>query len=196
MRITNKLRDLLVSKAIENSPLNKKEAELEKLISEQADVIRLEVIGGKETEKAIIRFFKNSEKMLESFPIRVGGIFSPYGSHITINYQGRYHPIDLGEPTKIIPFNKVVISSANEAMDRYENLLTQRDECRASIIALESNIYAVLKSVTTIKQLLKVWPDAKDLLPDPKSKESTLPAIPIKELNKQLGLPLDTPNAA
>lgn len=196
MRITNKLRDLLVSKAIKNSPLNKKRTELRELITEQADVIRLEIIGGKETEKAIIRFFENSEKMLESFPVKVGGIFSPYGSYFTINYQGKRHLIDLGKPAKIIPTDNVVMPSANEAMDRYENLLTQREECRDSIETLRTNIYAVLKSVTTIKQLLKIWPDAKDLLPTPESKESTLPAIPIKELNKQLGLPLDTPNAA
>ncbi|MFN0682916.1 Nmad5 family putative nucleotide modification protein, partial [Escherichia coli] len=47
-----------------------------------------------------------------------------------------------------------------------------------------------LNSVTTVKRLIEVWPESKELLPKEADKASTaLPALRVEDLNKMIGLP-------
>lgn len=56
--------------------------------------------------------------------------------------------------------------------------------------SLYKSTFGVLHSVTTVKKLIQVWPEVKETveqfiaLPTP-----NLPALPVGELNKKLGLP-------
>ncbi|MFT7963069.1 Nmad5 family putative nucleotide modification protein, partial [Salmonella enterica] len=44
--------------------------------------------------------------------------------------------------------------------------------------------------VTTVKRLIEVWPESKELLPKEADKASTaLPALRVEDLNKMIGLP-------
>lgn len=58
----------------------------------------------------------------------------------------------------------------------------------ASIVA---SVEAVVNSVTTERKLLKVWPEAKELLPKASeiAQKANLPALRIEELNSIVGLP-------
>ncbi|MFA2284800.1 Nmad5 family putative nucleotide modification protein, partial [Escherichia coli] len=50
--------------------------------------------------------------------------------------------------------------------------------------------WAALNSVTTVKRLIEVWPESKELLPKEADKASTaLPALRVEDLNKMIGLP-------
>ncbi|ELV4980379.1 hypothetical protein SHB81_000001, partial [Escherichia coli] len=52
------------------------------------------------------------------------------------------------------------------------------------------NVWAALNSVTTVKRLIEVWPESKELLPKEADKASTaLPALRVEDLNKMIGLP-------
>lgn len=55
---------------------------------------------------------------------------------------------------------------------------------------LTNEVITTLKSVGTIPRLLKVWPEAKELLP-PEPEKKQLPAIPVESLNTSLGLPTE-----
>lgn len=52
------------------------------------------------------------------------------------------------------------------------------------------SVCAILDSVTTVKKLIDIWPEAKEfILPYMSESKCTLPAIQFKEVNKMLGLP-------
>ena len=55
---------------------------------------------------------------------------------------------------------------------------------------LKLSILAVLDSVTTDKRLIQVWPEAVAFIPvAERAATSNLPALPIADLNKMIGLP-------
>lgn len=60
----------------------------------------------------------------------------------------------------------------------------------AEIAQLKASVNAVLGSVTTDKKLIEIWPESAAFIPSPKDAgKQNLPALPIAELNKLIGLP-------
>lgn len=69
----------------------------------------------------------------------------------------------------------------------------EQDELQKQINDAATNAKALIMSATTRKALLKRWPEIEAFVPDETPKETnTLPAIPMKTLNEQLGLPPKT----
>lgn len=74
----------------------------------------------------------------------------------------------------------------------YEQYEAADQQLNADTNALHREVYAVLRSVTTDKKLLQVWPEVAPFLraadePEPAS----LPAVQIVDLNLRLGLPVE-----
>lgn len=64
------------------------------------------------------------------------------------------------------------------------------DKLKAEIEQLSVSLWAVLNSVSTDKRLVEVWPEAIAFIPAAeKASTSNLPALPIADLNKLIGLP-------
>lgn len=55
--------------------------------------------------------------------------------------------------------------------------------------ALTANVRAAVQSVTTIKKLLEVWPEAAELIPEAVAPAKQLPALQREDLNAMIGLP-------
>jgi len=78
---------------------------------------------------------------------------------------------------------------------KHDELEKRRGRLRAEKDGVRSQIRGVLESVTTLRQLAEVWPEASSFVQD--FVESgpvavTALALPIKSLNEQLGLPPGT----
>ncbi|GAA0334767.1 hypothetical protein L9H26_04075 [Morganella psychrotolerans] len=74
---------------------------------------------------------------------------------------------------------------------------TQINEKEASIekreAEIKANVKSALDSVTTIKKLISVWPEVKEILPDGEQIERvTLPAVKVENLNSLIGLPTES----
>ena len=62
---------------------------------------------------------------------------------------------------------------------------------------LEAQLRTLLGSVTTVKKLLEIWPEAAELLPTAEVKSaSNLPTVLVSSLNAAIGLPSDDKEAA
>lgn len=78
---------------------------------------------------------------------------------------------------------KQAIAKYNDIQKTYKNL-----KCEKAIIEKECN--TILKSVTTVKQLLDVWPEVEKYLPcTAKSIDNrSLPMVQVQQLNDKLEL--------
>lgn len=74
-----------------------------------------------------------------------------------------------------------------ETVALHSSLLQAKERAEVFNKAI-NEIEAILHKVTTSKNLIKLWPEAKELLP-PEPEKPSLPAIPVARLNKQFGLP-------
>ena len=77
--------------------------------------------------------------------------------------------------------------------DRTQELLTkflkQKEEFIKEKQTMDLEIKSVLNSVNTTQQLLKTWPEVEEFIPRDAERPITALALPIKNLNKSIGLP-------
>ena len=73
----------------------------------------------------------------------------------------------------------------------FDRITNEISDLKAERSRASESIQAVLDSVTTVARLTAIWPEVAPIveaeLPK-KDQGAMLPALPIKELNKQLGL--------
>ncbi|MFH0362018.1 Nmad5 family putative nucleotide modification protein, partial [Escherichia coli] len=100
--------------------------------------------------------------------------------------DGNGEDILLPTPTK----DKCMFSAEHEITKRFDEICALQQKLEAKKKDIESNVWAALNSVTTVKRLIEVWPESKELLPKEADKASTaLPALRVEDLNKMIGLP-------
>ncbi|MBZ7208083.1 hypothetical protein FMK66_11450 [Klebsiella michiganensis] len=57
---------------------------------------------------------------------------------------------------------------------------------------IEATVWAALNSVTTLKRLIEVWPESKELIPENSDNaRASLPALKVEDLNRMIGLPTE-----
>ncbi|EGN7597853.1 Nmad5 family putative nucleotide modification protein [Escherichia coli] len=71
----------------------------------------------------------------------------------------------------------------------FDALYTQIKSDETEII---QNVSAALNKVRTVKRLLDVWPEAKELLPTDAPPVPLAPAVHRETLNEMIGLPTNT----
>ncbi|EOX6590414.1 Nmad5 family putative nucleotide modification protein [Escherichia coli] len=106
--------------------------------------------------------------------------------HVLYQQSSVCKDILLPTPTK----DKCMFSAEHEITKRFDEICALQQKLEAKKKDIESNVWAALNSVTTVKRLIEVWPESKELLPKEADKASTaLPALRVEDLNKMIGLP-------
>ena len=90
---------------------------------------------------------------------------------------------------KFCPDRRIVIKEGNPLIALFDAIIRERDILRAEREDLHASVMAALSNIRTEKQLLSVWPEAAELLPEGERQKAGLPAIPVSTLNAQIGLP-------
>lgn len=100
---------------------------------------------------------------------------------------------DDNEIRLLTPSRDKCLFSADHALSkRFEKLNKKESKIKKKESEIEANVQAALNSVTTIKRLIEIWPESKELIPADISKASVLlPALQVEDLNKLIGLPTD-----
>lgn len=76
--------------------------------------------------------------------------------------------------------------------DEFHALQEREQELKSRKKAIAAQVSAVVDGVTTIKKLLEIWPEARELLPPNEQPIiSNVPAVLITELNAAIGLPTE-----
>lgn len=200
MKLTNAIRDMIVHNAVAKSGLNDVRDTIVKQRAEWAEKVRLEAIGGVEEERKLVDINKKHEALVNSVPeglrmsgrnparttneiwVNVAGItFSAY-FHGGLGYSG-YEQV-----YRISPSSHTLLAD-NPLVAEFHEIHNKQSEYDDKLSTLMNSVRAAVQKVTTVKKLLEVWPEAKELIPEEVEKQvKQLPAIKTEDLNKMIGL--------
>lgn len=85
-----------------------------------------------------------------------------------------------------------IFDADTEVAAQHAVLLDRRTELCRRVKEAEGQIRSVVNSVTTTGKLREVWPEIGSFLDDFEDVKLSLPAVPVKELNAILDLPVET----
>ncbi len=107
-------------------------------------------------------------------------------THITQGNTPHLKPVYEGG--NFYPRGSVTITDANLS-DEFDTLEARQQTNDEKAEAIRLQVGGVLRSVTTVKKLLEVWPEAKSLLPSEIEKTaSTALTVPVEALNSLCNL--------
>lgn len=197
MRLTKQVKESIVKAAVKKSGVLDKQAAIRSRYAAWAERVR--VIGmTPEMEETIEQAKALLKPVTEANPDR--NVSDSTQCLLFVNVAGCSRKFffngnadkDDGTPSvyKRAPYSSVVLKADDplvaELYDIDHDSKAVNDE-HASLLA---SLWAVLDSVSTDKKLYEVWPEAKAFVPAAERAASVnLPALPISELNKLIGLP-------
>lgn len=200
-KLTKAVKEQIVKNAVEKSGLIDEHNKIIQRRAEWANNVRLFAIGGTEIEKQLVAINEQYEKLLDSVPkqlrmsgrcpvlvtkefyVNVAGIsFCAYfHGGISFNYLTHIH--------RISP-SSVTLLADNPLVAEFHEIHNQQEEYDNKVVTLRNSVNGVIANITTVKKLLEVWPEAKELLPPAIEKQTVqLPMVQTADLNKLIGLP-------
>lgn len=186
-RLTTILKNQIIHAAVEKSGMKARITELELHCSDIADDITREFWGDDYTEAL------EALKVLSKNPFGYG--VHAYSSSQCIEVGGVEYivtvPTSIGATQRLRTSGntkaKVTLVRGQELVDWYGRL----DAAYSALAELRKTLLSTIDPIKTVKELLQVWPEAKELLPDNlNAQKKSLPMVQnVSELNQLLGLP-------
>lgn len=202
VRLTNAVKDSITNNALAKAGIFKQKEELKKEFNQLALDVRIEALGGEDKARKmelVLDVAISNLKMLReevnsdigTYNSKSGRIIPAFaGQRTTLNYGNDKddNEIYLLTPSR----DKCLFAADHELSKRFEKLNKKESKIKKKETEIEANVQAALNSVTTIKRLIEIWPESKELIPTDISKASILlPALQVEDLNKLIGLPTD-----
>ncbi|MDK1822457.1 Nmad5 family putative nucleotide modification protein [Klebsiella sp. K6-243] len=202
IRLTNAIREQIAKNALTKSGIV---AALEALqINRQrvARDARVFAFGGSEKAAKVDKAYDKLEKALSELRDSGSSFYISNGlsSSIYITISGRqlsWRPY--GEEAKggdilLVTPNRDLcrFGADHEITKRFDEIINEEQKLNVRAKEIEANVWAALNSVTTLKRLVEVWPESKELIPENSdSVKSMLPALRVEDLNRMIGLPTE-----
>lgn len=130
----------------------------------------------------------------------ISAVFGGQYASLRVNGKEYNEPLGLGIEVEFPTFrmpDKHRASSAVKAYSaghrlavRYAKHKSKKEGLREEAFRARKQILVVLQSASTSKKLLEIWPECAPFLAPFTPKKAQLPAVPVVELNKALGLPV------
>ena len=122
--------------------------------------------------------------------------FLPEDDDLKVQFEGNgFTHIHFGERRRIAASHEhnaaKVYDSEHPLTERYRDWKERESQLKNEKQTTKSNARAVLNSVSTLKKLIEVWPEVEQFVEDFKPSatgKAQLPALPLKDLNRFLGL--------
>lgn len=198
-KLNKTIREAIVQNALKAAGVIDREEALVARRAKLADDVRLFAIGGEVCEQDLKRRVEQI-KTLEADGIRVT-ISERKDDEIYCNFQGRSINLNFSgankrcSPYVYKPFvtsngsNRVVITGDNPLNAEFDAIELEQKTVSDLRTHITAEVTAMVNSVTTIKKLLSVWPESKDLLPPDEQVQSTALVADVNKLNTMIGLP-------
>lgn len=182
-RITKYLRDRIVTNAIEKSGINTTIKTINTSIDQLGEDIRIDYFGGAEIYQMYQETVNSSNDVL-CFSYKNYRFNAAFGGQRYCFSFDNYIPV----PHDLLTFN-----SDHEFSKRFFNLERQLREAMDKRDEIETTVKGSISKFTTVEKLLKVWPEAKELIPETVKLQTTEIVLVTDDLNKMLGLPTNEP---
>lgn len=175
-RLTNSIKEEILEEAL-NFKFSKEEAEIEKKRKELANDVYNDI------------YSKKTQEIMTGIPKG----YLPTDVDCYVQFCNEYTRVFWGD-RRLIAYkhcNTNAVKVYNEThkltlkflaiKEEYRDWRHRRSNARLSIST-------ILNSVSTVKKLIEVWPEGKRFIKNLEAEKVALPALPIAEVNKMLGL--------
>lgn len=204
-RLNKATRNAITENAIEKSGVVTREKTLIERRAQLAEDVRLFAIGGAEKEAEALAAFekikkyiaKNGHELVDAGVYLVG-----QSKAIHCNFAGRSIDLffnghkDRGNGRSVFKHlvasnysNRVAITADNPLNDEFDAIEQEQKTIDELRLHVRSEVTAMVNSVTTIKKLIEIWPESKELLPPEEQVQSTALVANVDNLNAMIGLP-------
>lgn len=204
IRLNRDSKAAIVRNAVEKAGINTRGGALTKHRANWAEAVRLDALGGKAVEKRIKLLEKRFEKALADLPdgVRADELFrtdydimvNVAGLSFRAHFNGmRSHGGD-DHIYRVTPASHT-LKPKSPLVAEFHAIEQEQAGIDDAIDAIRAKVHGTLSRFNTVAQLLKAWPEAKELLPADIGavvKAAQLPAVQTKDLNKLIGLPSES----
>ena len=186
MRLTTIVKDQIIRNALKAAGIYKRREALDATENKLAERARVIKLGGTAKVNTLEKLELKYNAMLKSMNL---SRYHNYSHRIQVSsVTGGYH-LMLSFATSNwctsgalqLEIDTPLMKSILKWSEDTKQLNDERD-------TIKSDVRTLLNSVTTDKQLLKIWPEAVELLP-PEATKTQLPSVATDQLNKLLRLP-------
>lgn len=197
MKLTKAIKQAIVDAAIKKAGILDREAIICKRYADFAESVRRAVVTDEQLE--LIEKAKAASELVDS-SLRESRFRPNAHYYIQLNAAGTRRTFywcgaqdwdsanDIKD-TRITP-DEVTLKADSKFMETLNAIDRDADAIKAEREHLDLSLWATLNSVTTDKKLYEIWPEAVAFVPAAEQAASpNLPALPIAELNKLIGLP-------
>ncbi|MCT0068564.1 hypothetical protein KUA03_00595 [Proteus mirabilis] len=201
-RLTNSLKEVITQNALEKSGVIQQQKELDLEYNKLALEVRIEALGGKENAGVLDQLYNDLINGIDTLKKVTGtyiylnnglntGINPSFGGMSTyLNYGFNKN----GDSIFLLALSrdKCRFAADHPLSIKFTELEGKKEKLNKKYCEVNVNVSAALKSCTTVKRLLTIWPEAKELLPKDVEKASVqLPALKVEKLNEIIGLPTE-----
>lgn len=191
-RMTNALRDAIVAAALSKCGYTAARAQYIQRKEAWSESVRLDALGMPEDE--LLKIEQRAQKEMGKAPEY---LVSHEGSlrrrsNLVITVAGQRDTVWFsGDEEKVSNYKHEIPFDHHLAVER-EALINEDHRLSKWRCDVEAQVRAAVNAVNTVAQLLKAWPEAKELIPQhvPESK-CQLPSIKAADLNALVGLPTE-----
>lgn len=197
-RLNRRIKDDIIDNAVIKAGIPGRKEALITRRAEWAERVRIAAIGGEEMDKKIQSIKKRFENAVKEVPDSVleNTVFrTDYDIYLNVagarfrayfNGKGYYR----GDQVYRITPADFTIKADDPLAKEFSDIEAEESAISEEESTIRVNVEGALSEVTTVKKLLEVWPEVKELLPSDLSPvKKQLPAVKSSDLNKLIGLP-------
>lgn len=202
-RLNNRIKEEIVEKALIKAGIPDKKKLIQEKRGNWAESVRLAAIGGTEVEKKINSINKRFKKTMSEFSedLIISDSLFRTDYDIYVNVAGcQFYAQFSGEASdwprknrifKVAP-TKFTLEADDPLAVEFHNIEAEENTLNEEESNIRANVVGALSKVGSVKKLLEMWPEAKELLPSDLSPvKAQLPAVRTEDLNAMIGLPTE-----
>jgi hypothetical protein len=196
-RLNENLRGAIIANALAKAGLTQAQAELDKDRHIWTENTRIFINGATDTELA------KCTRVIDAAYNTLPEAVRPPADKILakqwycyINLAGitahlHFTDADGVNEYRIVPRNgRVTVPAEHALVKEFYDMGSKQDDIDKQTETLRLQVRAAISKVTTVDKLIKLWPEASELLPtDMASVVTNLPALAVADLNALIGLP-------
>lgn len=200
-RLNNCIKEQIVGNAIVKAGIIKKKDALRERRAAWVESVRIQAIGGEEVEAKIKAAEKKIKSALKDIPESLisGSVFrTDYDIYLNVagcTTYGYFHGGNNrrnGEAVHKVTPSSYTIKQGDPLADEFHSIEKADSEVKDEERNVRANVMGALSKVGSVKRLLEMWPEAKELLPEDLSPvKAQLPAVKTEDLNAMIGLPTE-----
>lgn len=196
MRLTKDIKTAIFNAALKKSGIPDREAAIKNRYAQWAEAVRVRYVtpeamalidAAKAASSAVPEILRNYS-FAPSRNYRITANVA--GQSRDVYWNGEFSYADKPEERRVCPDERVTLLADDPLTEQLYAIDHDAAALKSEREQLTVSLWAVLDSVTTDKRLVEVWPESVAFIPAAERAASPqLPALPIADLNKMIGLP-------